>query len=75
MSGMLETREFISDFDRQTPPPARWRKLAERKLVELKAERAHRDRPPVTPGADRCDRTRLRELLARFNNNGRDDAA
>lgn len=37
---IAETREFISGFDRQTPPAARWRKLAERKLAELAEERA-----------------------------------
>jgi MerR family transcriptional regulator, redox-sensitive transcriptional activator SoxR len=37
---IAETREFISGFTRQTPPAARWRALAERKLVELEAERA-----------------------------------
>ena len=37
---IAETREFISGFDRQTPPAARWRKLAERKLAELEDERA-----------------------------------
>jgi DNA-binding transcriptional MerR regulator len=37
---IAETREFISGFNRQTPPAARWRALAERKLVELEAERA-----------------------------------
>ena len=37
---IAETREFISGFDCQTPPAVRWRELAERKLVELKAERA-----------------------------------
>lgn len=37
---IAETREFISGFDRRTPPAARWRALAERKLAELEAERA-----------------------------------
>jgi MerR family transcriptional regulator, redox-sensitive transcriptional activator SoxR len=37
---IAETREFISGFTRQTPPAARWRALAERKLVELEAGRA-----------------------------------
>jgi DNA-binding transcriptional MerR regulator len=38
---IAETREFISGFNRQTPPAARWRALAERKLAELEAEKAH----------------------------------
>jgi len=37
---IAETREFISGFTRQTPPAARWRALAERKLAELEAEKA-----------------------------------
>jgi DNA-binding transcriptional MerR regulator len=37
---IAETREFISGFAQQTPPAARWRVLAERKLAELEAERA-----------------------------------
>jgi DNA-binding transcriptional MerR regulator len=37
---IAETREFISGFAQQTPPAARWRALAERKLAELEAERA-----------------------------------
>jgi len=36
---IAETREFISGFARQTPPAARWRALAERKLAELEAEK------------------------------------
>jgi len=37
---IAETREFISGFTRQTPPAARWRALAQRKLAELEAEKA-----------------------------------
>lgn len=37
---IAETREFISGFNRQTPPAARWQMLAKRKLAQLDAQKA-----------------------------------
>ena len=35
---IAETRTFLSGFSQATPPAARWRALAERKLAELDAQ-------------------------------------
>jgi MerR family transcriptional regulator, redox-sensitive transcriptional activator SoxR len=63
---IAETRDFISGFTGQTPPAARWRAFAERKLVELKAERARIETMEgLLEASFRCDCPSL-EVCERF---------
>ena len=39
-----ETRNFLSGFSRETPPSARWRELAARKLAEIDAQMQRQQR-------------------------------
>jgi DNA-binding transcriptional MerR regulator len=41
---IAETRTFVAGFSADTPPAARWRKLAERKLAEIATQVARLER-------------------------------
>jgi len=41
---VAETRTLLHGFDRATPPPRRWRSLAERKLEEIETRIARAER-------------------------------
>jgi MerR family redox-sensitive transcriptional activator SoxR len=65
---MAETRTFLGGFSATTPPAARWRSLAERKLAEFEASIARIERMRAVllssfrctcPRIDDCERALL----------------